>query len=130
MTLPRLSRLYPDAARNLCAGASPVARVPVTPSAVFDFRPGVLSPPQQPIRAGQNLVRGSRMIRECALLRWAQLPLGPPEPASANQLLEASLLFFHVGLSSWNGASPLECALTKKRPSKSFRIHSYKFIGL
>ena len=37
MPLLRLSRLYQDTAKNLCAGASPVARVPATPSGAYDL---------------------------------------------------------------------------------------------
>ncbi len=66
MPLPRLSRLFRDAAKSLCAGPSPVARVPVTPSGVFVFRVlcvptfsvgktrGALSPPRQPITVGRG----------------------------------------------------------------------------
>jgi len=63
MRLPRLSRLFPDAAKNLCAAQSPVARVPVTPSAVFDFRVLCVSGFGSPAR----FVRSGR---SCGMSRW------------------------------------------------------------
>ena len=63
MPLPRLSRLFRDAAKNLSAGASPVARVPVTPSAVFNFRVLCVSGFGSPAR----FVRPGR---SCGMSRW------------------------------------------------------------
>jgi hypothetical protein len=72
MLLPRLSRLSPDAAKNLCACQSPVARVPVIPSGGFDFRVLCVSGFGSPAR----FVRPGR---SCGMSRW--IPSGrKPDP--------------------------------------------------
>ncbi len=167
MPLLRLSRLYQDTAKNLCAGASPVARVPATPSGAYDLlfsgvsafgrparfvRPGrscgmsrgapsgrkpdptfsvgkargALSPPQQPIRAGQGAQLSSRTFSSPITGRRSRVtgrgPRSPQPPAF--RLLNLPLLTVPFSL------SPLQSALTQKCACKSFAIHSYKFIGL
>src|SRR5712692_7371858 len=137
MPLPKLSRLFRDAAKNLSATASPVARVPVTLSGVFDSRVSCVS-------AFGSPARSVRPGRSCGMSRWA--PLGPsPDlelpvagrpphsrlsllaPTSRLSTLDCQLLTLWPLLFS---LSPLQSALTQKRTAKSFRIHSYKFIGL
>ncbi len=128
-------RLFGDGIKNLCADESPVARV---------FRRGALSPPQEAIRAGQGPGRRTRPMSRFPQLRRGQLPFRVPELASAIPTIEGYFPLaiplcgtvgavsprFPVGSSTWNGISPLECTVTKKCACKSFRIHSYKIIGL
>src|SRR5712692_7892469 len=184
MPLPTLSRLFRDAAKNLCAGASPVARVPVPPSAVFDSRVscvsgfwsparfvrpgrscgmsrwapsgrkpdptfsvgktrGALSPPQQPISALQPPVSNLQPLeppvtgrRSRAAGRPSLFALSAAEGHARFSILAPTsrLSTFDCQLPTvWRlffSLSALQSALAQKRVRKSFRIHSYKFIGL
>src|SRR5712692_1668858 len=129
--------------KNPCADESPVVRVPVTPSGVFDFRvlcvSGFCSP-----------ARFVRPGRSCGMSGWIpsrrrpdlQLPVAgrPSQPSRFRrlaptsglstlelstfdfQLLAVWLLFCHI--------TPLQSALTQKRTRKSFGMCSCKSLDL
>src|SRR5712692_5422834 len=127
MPLPRLSRLSPHAARNLCACQSPVTSVPVIPSGVFDIRRGALSPPQQPIRAGQGAHLSSRRFssritghRSRVTGRWPLVADSPQPPDF--QLLNFQLLNFQLlTLSGVRRLDGLDCDAARTRRSLSRR---------
>src|SRR5712692_11157184 len=166
MPLLRLSRLYQDTAKNLCAGASPVARVPATPSGAYDLlfsgvsafgrparfvRPGrscgmsrgapsgrkpdptfsvgktrgALSPPQQPIKAGQGAHLSSRRFSSRITAHTSRVtgrrmhasPCSPQPPGF--RLLNFQLLTVNYhGLSTPDRPAPIF-------QPKSFTIRTY-----
>jgi len=160
MPLLRLSRLYQDTAKNLCAGASPVARVPATPSGAYDLLFSGVSAfgrPARFVRPGRScgMSRGAPSGRKpdptfsVGKARGALSPPQPPisalqPPVSNLQPLEppvtgrgpcspqppAFRLLNLPLLTVPFSLSPLQSALTQKCACKSFAIHSYKFIGL
>jgi hypothetical protein len=130
MPLPRLSRLFPDAPKNPC--------VPATPSGVFDSRVlcdptfsvgkarGALSPPQQPISAGQGAHprvpgRGLPVAGLGPLVARRRRHGSPcwPQPPAGFRLPNFRLFNFQLSTVNylWRfffSLSPLECAVAQK----------------
>ncbi len=152
MPLPRLSRLLADATKNLCAVESPVARVPVTPSAICASRKGLrdgIRTPARLLRPARScgMSRGAPSGRKpaptfsagktCGALSPPQQPIRPGRGAHVSSRRFSSRITGHRSRvtgrrsrAAGHCISPLQCAVTQKRACNSFAIRSYKSLDL
>ncbi len=129
MSLPTVSLLFGDGMKSPCADESPVARVPVTPSRVFDFRVLCVCGSWSPVSGwiGDRTCNSRSLVARRGLHGFPRLAR-----TSGLSTLELSTLDFQL-LAVWRlfcRISPLEYALTQKPVCKFFGIRTYKSLDL